>query len=834
MTVASPSVVIPAPELRGAILEIAKCPDLEIGIDGPAGTGKTFGTLYFIHVLMLRYPGAKWLVSRKHNTDLAGSAMATYRESVLDPREGVSYFGGNKVEPAAYRYPNGSRLIVNGLDKPGKVRSMDFDGIYINEATECALDDIEFCHMRLARRAKSTLPQRYQHLIMDFNPDRPTHTLNQRMNSGLTKRLLSRHEDNPFLWDIKTQDWTEAGRRYIDLLNQLTGVRLARYRYGIWAAADGTVYEDSWDRSRNVVDPFPIPVEWPRYLIIDFGFTHPFVCLWAAEDPDGRFVIYREIYMTKRLVEDHAKEIKRLSRWGQPGGDPLPRQIITDHDAEDRGTLERHLGMYTTPAYKSVSAGIQAVASRLKPAGDGKPRLAYFNNMLTERDRDLAEKKLPTSTIEEYDSYVWKQGGSGKDEPVKEYDHGCFVAGTLVTTDQRDVPIERIKAGDRVLTRNGYRPVKDAGMTKRNAEVFTVTFSNGTALTGTSNHPVYVRSRGYIPLHALRYGDIIEDINLYKERYPLTCQSLQQKAKPSFTKELSLDVILSQRTGQTRVIIDLTRDILGRESKPFMLKSGRMLMDLSLMAVKSIIRMKTHRITHSTIWNVSRQKITRRTMLRTCLQSGWSNLGNISKRYDIWHQHGTSQKKAGRGIELSLKCRGRMQSIGRMFASRVGLNFNHAQCKKINLNSALIIASLHGGVNQASIILPLPVSSVTLASQPINTANQDFARKNVESWHNTLIPLWKKEFAPSANKHLLRNEVLNKRIAQGYAQAVTVESISKNKVHQDVYNLTVDNAVGEGEYFANGILVHNCDCSRYLCAKDLQPDGVSYVPSIWR
>src|SRR5258708_30365920 len=78
--------VIKAPELRGAVLELARYPELEIGVDGPAGTGKTFGILYFIHVLLLSYPGAKWLVARKRNTDLAGSALATFRESILDER----------------------------------------------------------------------------------------------------------------------------------------------------------------------------------------------------------------------------------------------------------------------------------------------------------------------------------------------------------------------------------------------------------------------------------------------------------------------------------------------------------------------------------------------------------------------------------------------------------------------------------------------------------------------------------------------------------------------------------------------------------------------------
>lgn len=413
---------IAAPELRGAAWELGSCRDTEVGLDGPAGTGKTFGILYYIHTLLLKYPGAKWLVCRRYNVDLAGSAMATYQQEVLDPHEGIRYFGGNKVQPPGFIYPNGSFLAVNGLDRPSRLKSFDCDGVYINEATECDIDHLEYARMRLR---KGVVP--WQQLVMDFNPDSPYHWLNLRMNEGTTTRLLSRHEDNPRYYDLRTQDWTEEGYRYIEgILGGLTGVRLSRYRYGIWAAAEGTVYEDSWDRKRNVIKSFPIPKEWPRYLVVDFGFVNPFVCKWYARDDDGRLYMYRELYKTKTLVEDHAKTIKRVSRWGEPGGDPLPREIICDHDAEDRATLQRHLGLLTMPAYKSVSDGIQAVASRLKAAGDGKPRILYFEDALIERDRELAMAKKPTCTIEEFDSYVWdeRQGLKKGDQPVKENDHG--------------------------------------------------------------------------------------------------------------------------------------------------------------------------------------------------------------------------------------------------------------------------------------------------------------------------------------------------------------------------------------------------------------------------
>jgi PBSX family phage terminase large subunit len=437
-TLDKPELRIKAPELRGAALALGRTHDTEVGLDGPAGTGKTLAILYYIHILLLKYPGAKWLVTRRYNTDLAGSAMATYQNDVLNESEGVRYFGGSRVKPPGYIYPNGSFLAVSGLDRPSRLKSFECDGVYINEATEIDVEHLEYARMRLR---KGIVP--WQQIVMDFNPDAPTHWLNQRLNEGTTTRLLSRHEDNPRYFDTATQDWTEDGRRYIEgILGGLTGVRLARYRYGIWAAAEGTVYEDAWDARYNVVDTWlgydkdHIPAEWPRYHGVDFGFTNPFCYLWAALDPDGRIVIYRQIYRTKRLVEDHAVDIKRYSKWGEKDGDPLPREIICDHDAEGRETLTRHLGFHTIAAHKNVLDGIQAMATRLKRAGDGKPRFVVFRNSLVERDPELAQQKKPTCLEEEPDVYVWKVGSDGnpkaKEEPVKEYDHALDPARYLV------------------------------------------------------------------------------------------------------------------------------------------------------------------------------------------------------------------------------------------------------------------------------------------------------------------------------------------------------------------------------------------------------------------
>lgn len=415
---------------RGAAARVFTTRAPEVVLVGAAGTGKSRAALEKVHAALTKYPGARGLMVRQTRRSLTESAMVTYRDKVLHPLDRVTWHSSVQE----YQYPNGSMLAVGGLDKPGKVMSSEWDIIYVQEATEIAEEAWEALTTRLRN---GRMP--YQQLLADCNPGPATHWLRRRMDSGKTQELVSVHEDNPLLWDDDAGGgrWTIEGTRYLGTLDALSGVRYLRLRKGIWASAEGMVYEDAFDRHRNVVPRSAIsshpqtllgdcgiPRGWPRYLVVDFGYTHPFVARWYAEDGDGRLWMYREIYMTHKLVEDHAQTIRQYAQWSIGGftgsADPLPRAIICDHDAEDRATLERHLGLHTTAAHKSVSDGIQAVAARFRPAGDGRPRLCYLEDSLVERDRSLVEAKQPTCGVEEIESYVWDVR---KEAPVKEHDH---------------------------------------------------------------------------------------------------------------------------------------------------------------------------------------------------------------------------------------------------------------------------------------------------------------------------------------------------------------------------------------------------------------------------
>jgi PBSX family phage terminase large subunit len=400
---------------RGGAVSLLECRDPEVLLEGPAGTGKTLSCLWKMHVAALKYPKMRGLMVRKTLVSLTASALVTFATQVLDIGNfGVKFFGGSKAEPAQFRYPNGSRIVVGGLDNAAKIMSTEYDLIYVNEATDLTLDDWE---KLTARNRYGVMP--YQQVIGDCNPDAPTHWLNTRCNEGTTTRLRSTHHDNPRYWDGK--DWTAEGQSYVvEKLGKLTGVRRHRLLDGLWAAAEGIVY-DGWNPAIHLVDKCAIGDDWPRYWVLDFGYVHPFVWQWWAVGPDGNAFRYREIYYTGRLVTDHAAQGMKLS-----SGEPRPVAIITDHDAEDRATFERATGLHTTPAFKEVSPGIQAVNTRLRVGDNGKAGLYFLRDARVERDSSLVDLGKPTCTEEEFPSYIWdiRPGVRKGEQPVKADDHG--------------------------------------------------------------------------------------------------------------------------------------------------------------------------------------------------------------------------------------------------------------------------------------------------------------------------------------------------------------------------------------------------------------------------
>lgn len=375
---------------RGAIQDLIYSHEPEVMLSGPSETGKTLGACWKLHTAMTKYPGSQAAIVRKSYKSMPGSVLQTFAKVIKDSP--VEIYGG--ARPEQYLYPNGSIIWVGGMDNPDKVLSSERDVIYVNQAEELLEAEWETLTTRVTGRA-ANMP--YSQLFGDCNPSGSQHWIRKRARENKLNLLISKHQDNPTLY---TDDGalTERGKRTMQTLQALSGVRYKRLFLGEWATAEGAVY-DMFNHGDHV------KVRDPRQfksfgMAIDEGYTNPAVILFIGTDTDGRLHIFREWYKRGQLQSAVINQVKRwyVRKW--------INKIVVDEAAAGLIADLRNNGLSAIGQKGRVLDGIARVQNLLKLQGDGLPRLTIDPSCI--------------NTINEFESYVWKPE---KDEPIKENDH---------------------------------------------------------------------------------------------------------------------------------------------------------------------------------------------------------------------------------------------------------------------------------------------------------------------------------------------------------------------------------------------------------------------------
>ena len=264
----------------------------------------------------------------------------------------------------------------------------------------------------------------------------------------------------------------------------------------------GRFFED-WDEDMMTCPVKDIPSHWERIAGFDFGTRAPFAFYLGAVDETGCVWITDEIYQPGLLPFEQARLIKSLvNARGCPdvmiAADP---SIFPPDDAEKR------LGEYPVEAF--WAAGLQFVKANNDRKGSTGGWAMVKSYM--RRSKLIIFKGACSNLIRTIPLMVWDErpGHDETDMDTTLEDHACFVAGTLIETEFGAVPIELIKQGDLVHTRNGLRSVVISTMTAQNAPVMSLNLSDGSSLTGTYNHPVYTLNRGFVKLSEICYNDTL-------------------------------------------------------------------------------------------------------------------------------------------------------------------------------------------------------------------------------------------------------------------------------------------------------------------------------------
>lgn len=187
-----------------------------------------------------------------------------------------------------------------------------------------------------------------------------------------------------------------------------TGVFFRRYILGLWAVAEGIIY-DMFSEERHVksiIEFFQILINGSRYVSCDYGTQNATVFLLWNKGKDGIWYCIREYYYSGRDKEKQKTDSEYaddLKKWLD--GTKI-KAVIVDPSAASFIAELRKRGYKVLKANNDVLDGIRLVGTLLN-AG----KIIFASSCV--------------ETRKEFASYVWdeKAAERGEDKPIKQRDH---------------------------------------------------------------------------------------------------------------------------------------------------------------------------------------------------------------------------------------------------------------------------------------------------------------------------------------------------------------------------------------------------------------------------
>jgi hypothetical protein len=182
--------------------------------------------------------------------------------------------------------------------------------------------------------------------------------------------------------------------QYLAFLNSQPEYLKRAWLYGETTSVEGIAFTD-FDRAKHVLEPFPIPSNWPRYTGCDYGRGDGAANVWLTIDPKTQNIyVYREFVANMRQHKEKlsASEFAAGALEAESPDEYIKWRIIDGSLWDKRGSSEPSLyeemkreGFLARPADKgpgSRVAGKNKLHELLRHA-ENKPKLFIFNTCPT-------------------------------------------------------------------------------------------------------------------------------------------------------------------------------------------------------------------------------------------------------------------------------------------------------------------------------------------------------------------------------------------------------------------------------------------------------------------
>lgn len=376
--------------------------------DGAIRSGKTVSmSLSFVMWAMSSFDG--------QNFAMCGKTIGSFRRNVLFWLKLMLHSRGysitdHRADNLLVVRKNGKEnyfYIFGGKDERSQdlIQGITLAGVFF--------DEVALMPESFVNQATGRCSVKGSKFWFNCNPDGPYHWFKVNwIDKCKEKNILYLH----FTMDDNLSLAEDIKKRYRSMY---TGVFFKRYILGLWAVAEGIIY-DMFSKERHTKDIkefFRILINGNRYVSCDYGTQNATVFLLWNKGRDGKWYCIREYYYSGR---DKAKQ-KTDSEYADDLKEWLEgiqiKAIIVDPSAASFIAELRKREYKVLKAKNDVLDGIRLVGTMLN-----LEQLVFASSC--------------KETIKEFASYVWDEKAleRGEDKPTKQHDHCLDACRYFVST----------------------------------------------------------------------------------------------------------------------------------------------------------------------------------------------------------------------------------------------------------------------------------------------------------------------------------------------------------------------------------------------------------------